>query len=355
LKRRPLVAGVLVGLALGVSAPAAAATRADYPNDRRLRFDQLQLLGTHNSYHRRPGAPFDIGESTIEQPPLPEQLDEYGVRSVELDVHNAPTLPVFHTIVIDDRSSCPTLASCLTTIADWSRRHPAHAPLVVLLEPKDLPTSSNPAIQAVIDRTVAAERLTPWDALGLTRVDATVRTALGPSLVTPDEVRGRSRTVRREIVEHGWPTLDRMRGRVVVVLNTGGSTREQYLDGAPSLQGRAMFVTAEPDQPSAAVVKVDLPDRARIERLVRAHFVVRTRSDASGVEAHANDHTRATRAVASGAQVVSTDFPVPDPDVGPYEVRFTGGASVRCNPVTAPPWCRTRDVEWMPSSSPRPS
>ena len=50
-------------------------------------------------------------------------------------------------------------------------------------------------------------------------------------------------------------------------------------------------------------------------------------------------------ALSGGAQFVSTDYEVPDPRFGPYQVRIPGGQPARCNPVTAPPTCRAIDVE----------
>ena len=43
-------------------------------------------------------------------------------------------------------------------------------------------------------------------------------------------------------------------------------------------------------------------------------------------------------AIASGAQFVSTDYPVPDPDFGTgYMVAIPDGMPARCNPISAPP------------------
>ena len=106
-----------------------------------------------------------------------------------------------------------------------------------------------------------------------------------------------------------------------------------------------MFVTAEVQAPSAAVIKRDTPDRAEIRRLVRRGFVVRSRADDRGTEARAHDFRRARAAIEGGAQLVTTDFPVPDPHFGPYEVQLAGGSPARCDPVTAPPWCRATDIE----------
>jgi hypothetical protein len=311
-----------------------------------IRLDQIQILATHNSYHLRPEPPFDFDpEVDYGHAPLDVQLEEQGVRSFELDTYNSPDLPVFHTLVIDTGTTCSTLTECLGAIRAWSKEHRGHVPIVVLIEPKDLPTNPDPGIQQAIDEAVADQGLSPWDAAGLDRLDDHVRSIFGRSLVTPDEVRGRSRTLRAAIRKRGWPTLEEARGGVIVVLNSSGVARDLFLASTPTLEGRAMFVTSRLELPSAAILKRDAPDEAEIAALVRDHFLVRTRADADTTEARANDLSRATRALASGAQIVSTDYPVADPLIGPYLVDLPGEEAVRCNPVTAPRRCRDAALE----------
>jgi hypothetical protein len=133
---------------------------------------------------------------------------------------------------------------------------------------------------------------------------------------------------------------------VLVALNTSGAIRDALLQGHPSLEGRAMFVTAQVQAPSAAVIKMDDPDEAKIQQLVRQGFIVRTRADADLVEARNRDTTRRDIALRSGAQIVSTDFEVPVPAIGgDYVVQIPGGTPAGCNPVNAPRKCRPSDVE----------
>ena len=50
-----------------------------------------------------------------------------------------------------------------------------------------------------------------------------------------------------------------------------------------------------------------------------------------------NSYKRAIDTQASGAQVISTDYPLPDERLGTgYSVAFEGGGCSRRNPVTAP-------------------
>ena len=252
---------------------------------------------------------------------------------------------MYHSIIVDQASNCPTLDACLTRVEQWSRTNPGHSPVTILLELKQLPTNTNPSLQKVIDDFVQQNGLAPWDAVALDRLDAVVRRVFKKDLVTPDEVRGKHKTLRSAITSSGWPTLGRTRGRVMVIFNSD-ALRETYLANRPSLQGRPMFVIAPSAKlPSAAFVSVAVPNTAIIGSLLRQNFIVRTQADADGVEARANDLTRATTAIQSGAQIVATDYPVPDPTIGPYVVRLPTTAVARCDPVTAPKRCRDRDIE----------
>ena len=345
MRRGGATAFLLVALTIG-AAPASATGRNPYPHDDELTISDVQMLGTHNSFHRRPARELVPNEpADYEHAPLDVQLGEQGIRSLELDAFNGPTLPVLHSLLVDDRSTCPTLDACLRTIDTWSDDNPGHVPLIVFIEPKSLPVNANPDIQAAITTEAANRQLTNWDVAGFDRLDTLVRDVFGRTLLTPDEVRGNRPTLRDAILRDGWPTLERTRGGVIVVLGASGADRDLYLAGAPSLEGRAMFVPSDVAEASAAIIKRDVPLPNAFPRIERRNFLVKTRADANAVEARAGDLTRATTAIASGAHVVATDYPVSDAAVGPYVVDLPGTAVARCNPVTAPTWCRDRDVE----------
>jgi hypothetical protein len=309
-----------------------------YPLDSSLHLNQVQALATHNSYHIQQDAPIPASQTTqYTHAPLDQQLESQGVRGFEIDVVNAPDgqFPVVHTPVVDATSNCTPLAQCLEVVRQWSSAHPGHVPVFILVEPKE------GGIEQLLDPT-----LRPFDAAGLDLLDGQVRSSLGRQLITPDSVRGKSQTLRDAVVQGGWPTLARTRGKVMVILNASGATRDTFLQGHPSLQGRAMFVTAAESSPAAAIVKVDDPDEARIQRLVKEGFIVRTRADADLVEARAQDVTRRDLALRTGAQIISTDFPVPVPSIaGGYVVQIPAGTPARCNPVDAPTKCRPHDIE----------
>jgi hypothetical protein len=333
-----IVVAIIAGVAVWYFTGEEKKRPTAYPLDDTLRLDQVQVLATHNSYHIQQDVPIPASPTTqYTHAPLDQQLETQGVRGFELDVVNAPDgqFTVLHTPVVDATSNCTPLARCLEVVRQWSTAHPGHVPIFILIEPKDDP------IDRVLDPT-----LRPFDASGLDQLDALVRSSLGRQLITPDSVRGNSQTLRDAVTGRGWPTLTRTRGKILVALNTGGATRDTFLQGHPSLQGRAMFVTAAAGSPAAAVIKMDDPDEQRIQQLVKEGFIVRTRADADLVEARNQDVTRRDIALRSGAQVVSTDFEVPVPDIGgDYIVQIPGGTPARCDPVEAPQKCRPIDVE----------
>jgi hypothetical protein len=298
-----------------------------------LRLNHLQSRGTHNSYHRDPkgvvtdGAPFGWGYS---HRTLTGQLEEQGVRQVELDVHwNWATddFDVYHAWFGDDRSTCDTLTACLRELRAWSDDHPAHAPLMVLVEPKDgMPPSDLPE-----DGDPFTKR---FDARGFQRLDEVVRDAWPDRVVTPDAVTRPGADLRTSIVEDGWPLLDAVRQHALFVID-GDADGAAYSGGWSSLSGRPMFVQAPDDSPVAAFVGRDgarLPGEGkydRMRRLVAAGFLVRDLASPSGFEA----------AKAGGAHFISTDFP--------DDLALSGdpAAPSRCNPVTAPVTCADRAVE----------
>lgn len=330
MKRAAAVAFALAALAGcttdGEPRPTNDAAPA-YRLDDALRLNQIQVLGTHNSYHVAPApGPALTPERAITQAPLSVQLEQQSVRQIELDVHAQAggPLAVFH-LRGDEGTTCASFVQCLTEVRTWSERNRGHLPVFLLIEPKH-------EVGAFVDAMA---------------VDAEVRSVFRPEqLLTPDDVQGTAPTLRQAVQERGWPLLGASRNKVVVILTDDAITRAAYTSGDTTLRGRAMFVYAPPSSPLGAVASV--PDArlesARIAELLGAGYIVRTRADDSGVEARANDFSRASAALSSGAQLVSTDFPVPAPSG--YVVPAPG-TPARCNPVTTPPGtsCTPADVE----------
>ena len=80
-----------------------------------------------------------------------------------------------------------------------------------------------------------------------------------------------------------------------------------------------------------------MKDWAYIQYLVRSGYYVRTRADADTTEARKGDYSRWRDALISGAQVISTDYYVPDRRFGTgYFVQLPGGQAGRWNILLLP-------------------
>ena len=138
-----------------------------------------------------------------------------------------------------------------------------------------------------------------------------------------------------------WPSLESARGKVVFLMDQR-PVGPMYLEGHPSLRGRVLFTNAEPGEPDAAFIERNDGPASEIAALVRQGYLVRTRTDADTKEARTDDVARRDAMIASGAQILSTDYPAAEPAKWPgqYFVALPDGAKVaRCNPVNAPASC----------------
>ena len=341
-----------------------------------VKLNQIQVLGTHNSYHIRPLEPlwsallaflstfYQVDYTHI---PLDQQFDTQGIRQIELDVWadpvgglyanrpvnavvgvptasgipalSQPGFKIIHITDIDFQSTCFTFKECLTVIKTWSDAHPSHLPLAVLVEAKDDPT---PDPLSLGFSTPVPLGPAQFDAL-----DDEIRSVLPPEkLITPDDVRGDFPTLEDAVLQYGWPTLGESRGKIMFLLDNGGHYRADYLAGHPSLAGRILFTSADPGNDDAAFIKLNDSKGDPIAARVAAGYVVRTRADADTEEARVNDTSTRDAAIASGAQWVSTDYPVPNPAFGTgYFVEIPDGHPARCNPLNAPSGCRSVALE----------
>jgi hypothetical protein len=189
----------------------------------------------------------------------------------------------------------------------------------------------------------------PIGATELDALDAEIRSVFADDeLITPDTVRADHDTLEEAVLTDGWPTLGESRGKVLFALDNEDAKRDAYIDGHGSLAGRVMFTSSPAGTPEAAFMKLNdaVGDEAAIREAVAAGYIVRTRADADTAEARTGDTTARDAALRSGAQWISTDYPVPDPRFGTgYFVEIPGGTPARCNPVNAPPECTSEDIE----------
>lgn len=383
-----------LAVVLGICSAPASATEP--------RLNQIQVIGTHNSYRQSADARvfgvmdpllkplIDASTRQMSTQRRREYADEHphvftdglaqpleyrfpsletqlraGLRSIELDLHvdhdggrfsdplpyrllrsrgekeleplydaalQAPGLKVLHMADVDFRSSCPTFRICLRQLRNWSDATPGHSPVFVLLEPK----SAGHAIALA-----GATPVAPFDARAFAEMDASIIQVLGRERVlAPDDLRGKAATLEAAARGGQWPTLDQATGKFVFLMIVPGmhlETFAPYLQGRPNLEGRMAFVQGRPGMDHTAFVMIDnaLTRGDEIRQRVDEGYLVRSRADIDTGEARANDSHRREAALASGAQIISTDYPfAPNIFGNDYVVQpFDGGW--RLNPVTA--------------------
>lgn len=388
-------ASLLVLASLAAAAPAIAQESPGLDPD--LKLNEIQVLGTHNSYampvdkrllaivdpilgrlmsdmgSRMPAStaalfkeehPNDVKMSeglSYEHPDLKTQLDE-GMRSLEIDVNPDPKGgnfldPAGYRVLREkgvtdllpfDKTGLDAPGYKVLHMPDIDFR--SHCPTLklCLTQVRDWSNAHPDHIPLFLVVEAKASDIpifpnpthtVPFTPALFDDLDREIVSVLGRErLITPDDVRGDHPTLNEAIRAGAWPTLKSSRGKIVILMitATGEAATRGYLEGHPSLKGRVAFVRAEPGQDHAAFLMYDnaLVRAEDIKTYVQQGYIVRTRSDIETYEAKVNDMTRANAAFASGAQVVSTDFEHPGNAYGtPYVVKLPGGGAARRNPV----------------------
>ena len=337
-----------------------------------LKLNQIQVIGTHNSYHAgfapsqaklmeqnnpKIAMAFDYRHS-----PLPVQLAA-GIRQIELDIYadteggrhshpadialtekaglpadpdfdpkhllDKPGFKVIHVQDFDYRSNCQPFTACLGEVRRWSKEHPNHLPIFILIETKQTPLK-------VLTPTVTPEPFTPavLDAMDKEILSVFKR----DEIITPDDVRGKYKTLPEAIAKGGWPTLRQARGKVVFLMDQKPAG-PAYLEGHPALKGRILFTNADAGAADAAFIEQNEGTPDEINALVKQGYLVRARADENTVESRTNDTHRRDELFTSGAQFISTDYPWNEKAASGYAVELPDHAIARCNPILVPQGC----------------
>lgn len=292
-----------------------------------IRLNHIQMRGTVNSVNEwnLEQWPEDWPDWDYSHLPFEEQATTQGIRQFDIDILGDPIegsgLPVW----VDGRAwmadvICVDFWRCVERLRDWSDANPGHAPLVFFL-------AETLHIEPII-----------WGQLD--RIEGQLIGLLGRErLIAPAEVRGDHPDLATALSEDGWPPLEALRGRVMVVLNDRARARQDYLErGGFDPTDRLLFVIGDPgsEAPDEVVYTFDPAtdgDLAQIEHLSRGGFLVHASTD---------DPTMVARLHAAGAHFIATRFP--DAVLWPM-----GEGVVQCNPQTAPDHCETERLEALPA------
>ena len=329
----------LVACARATGRPAVGGVVLERP----LRLNQLQALGTHNSYHV---APHRSRRSRIGHWQYTPRSARRAVR-----VRGHPPDRARRVRATRRASACCTsrrrlrhdvpdaTSQCLQVVKTWSDAHP----------------------QARADRDPhRAER----HRLRARHAGAPVGRARAWTSSTPrsarssrrgrDHARRRARHATRRsprpIATDGWPTIDSVRGKVHVHDGQRGRrTATRYTAGHPTLEGRMIFTNSQIRAARRRVHQAQRPDRRpRRRSRPRSPPATSCGPGPTATRARPGPTTPAARdaALASGAQWVSTDYEVPGRAYGsPYFVAIPGGTPRALQPDQRAAWCTSGQIE----------
>ncbi|MGS2740009.1 phosphatidylinositol-specific phospholipase C1-like protein [Sinomicrobium sp. M5D2P17] len=332
-----------------------------YGQTNALGINKIQLIGSHNSYKQAIAPSLfrfleekdttgGIGGLEYEHISIIRQLD-MGLRNLELDVYiddeggkyahpkglelvddqpaydpkgkmKLPGFKMLHVPDIDFRSEYFTLEDCLEALRKWSEEHSGHTPVFITLEAKD----------GNANRFGTTPE--PFDEAAFDRLDSVLLKRLEDHLIVPDDVRRSKATLEEAVLKQQWPSLKEAKGKFLFILDDKGRKRDLYKKGHYALQGRVLFINAEPGTPEAATMIINDPYDNRIRELVKKGYIIRTRADANTKEARQNDYTRFEAAQRSGAQIITTDYYLRSSLFdSSYKILFEGGTYFRVNPL----------------------
>lgn len=350
----------------------------DYIVSDSLRLNQIQVIGSHNSYRIRIDqdiyeklltlqgampASLQISELDYTHIPLQDQFYDYGIRQIELDLYldpnggrfysrkgngvagrdeeskiealKKPGIKIMHIPDVDFNTHYYSFKDALRDIKDFSNKNPNHLPIAILLEMK------TETINDYIPNVGFASAL-PWDLAGFMEMEKEILAVFEPeNIIKPDDIRKNETTLRQGLLTNGWPTIGESRGKVMFMFTNTNEQNITYKQGAPSLENRLCFTNANPNEDDAAFLKIDDPvfGQEDIRKYVQEGFLIRTRTDAGTVEARNGDYSMFNAALSSGAQFLSTDYYKPDYrakenlEFTNYSVSF-GNKLYRENPVS---------------------
>jgi hypothetical protein len=291
-----------------------------------LRLDQIQVAGTHNSYHQAPAFAIDASHKYTHRP-LHEQLAG-GVRTFELDLHMGTDgeVHVYHIAVLDDGTSCERLEDCLRDIDSFRATKPSHVPIFVWFEIKDSTGGAAFSSLDIVEQTI--HRVFPRD-----------------SLLTPDDLAAGYASPRERLAAEGWPRLSEVRGKLVfILLNTEDDHAKKYTSNYTTLASKLMFASAtraQYDLPWAAITK-QFPDAEMMDAALSRRLLVACNTcsvDKSDAECAQKRDT----AIAFGVHMLKDDLPFPVAGRS-YSLALKAG-SPGCNVVTAAPDCDPSTLE----------
>ncbi len=301
-----------------------------------IKFNELRYIATHNSYqteavdeHKKIYK--NLSELTFGMvsekkglfvsPTVIEQLNN-GIYSLEIDIetfvrNGEISFTCMHNPNFDMTTSCYDFSLLLKEISMWSDNNPNHLPITIIIEPKNF--------------FVPLEDMKFFNVDYAKAFDAALRAGLADKLFTPADMLRDYESFGAMRAADDWCKVNDMLGKVLVLLHDCNVT-EKYIEIDPSIKSQAMFPMLredDVDRDCASFLLINKPDEAveaSEEVITNGKFIVRTRAD----EFTSVSEEKRELALASGAQIVSTDYPVKtDLQDGDYYLSFNGKKTIQ--------------------------
>lgn len=301
-----------------------------------IKFNELRYIATHNSYQTEAVDEYkkiyrNLSELTFGwvsekkglfvSPTVTEQLNN-GIYSLEIDVETFDrngeiSFTCMHSPTLDMTTSCYDFSLLLKEISMWSDNNPNHLPITIIIEPKKL--------------FIPLENMKFFNVDYALAFDGALRAGLGDKLFTPADMLRDYESFSAMRAADDWCKVGDMLGKVLFLLHDCNVTQE-YIDVDPSIKSQAMFPMLredDVDRDCASFLLINKPDEAvdaSEEVIANGKFIVRTRAD----EFTSVSEERRELALASGAQIVSTDYPVKtDLQDSDYYLAFNGKKTIQ--------------------------
>lgn len=283
--------------------------------DAGLKFNELRYTATHNSYQtesvdvlkqiygKLSDLTFGLVPATMADfvsPTLTDQLNS-GIFSFEIDVEvfdrdGEISFTCMHSPGLEMTTSCYDFALGMKEIAMWSDNNPGHLPITVIIEPKEI--------------FIPFEDMKVLNLDYAKVLDKTLRETLGDRLFTPDDMLREYESFGEMRRADDWCKVENMLGKVLILFHECNTT-EGYMELDPTLRTQAMFPmlrARDIDRDCASFLLINKPEGEYddIQKALDNKFIVRTRVD----EFTNISEKRREKAFESGAQIMSTDYPV---------------------------------------------
>ncbi len=301
-----------------------------------IKFNELSFIATHNSYQTQSVAAYrqifdnlstltfnlvsnKTGEFSSQT--LTEQFS-CGIRSLEMDIETVKngediSFVCMHSPYLDNGTSCYDFELALKEIKMWSDYNPNHLPITIIIEPKSVFLPMENMKYMNIDYAL--------------RLDELLRTVLDDKLFEPADMLRDYNSFADMRYADDWCKVENMLGKVVVLLHDTDIT-EDYIKLDESIKSQAMFPMLrydDSDLPYASFLLINEPEEAfenKEEIIDTKKLIVRTMAD-SYTDVSQKD---LDDSIQSGAQIISTDYPVrTDSTADSYVVSFGNNKTIR--------------------------